>query len=174
MSGPQLKPRLSNLQSSQTAGAAHSGCSTRRVWSSKMADSFTTTSKQEGKLCCSYRLQSLANPQWSKTAGPIYSAVLPFVSAWAAVVIPGAMGRRRFLMSHFYSGDKVSYPWRLKRPWGALEWQLWDARQTNRDSPATWRGGGRRYKGVKKYNKEEIGKAVETGNKKGMTSYISK
>lgn len=152
MSGPQLKPGLSNPQSSQTAGDAHSGCSACWVWSSKMADSFTTTSKREGKLCCSHRLQSLANPQPSETAGPIYSALLPFVSARAAVVIPGAMGRRRFLMSHFYSGNKVSYPWRLKRPRGALEWQLWDARQTRR---FTKHMEGR---GQKKYNKEDIEK----------------
>ena len=133
------KPRLSNPQSSKTAGAAHSGCSARWVWSSKMADSFTTASMWDGKLCRSYNLQSPANPRCSKTAGPVYSAQLPFVSVRAAVVTPGTTGRRRFLMSHFYSGDKVSYPWRLKRPWGALEWQLCDARQTQRDTGG--RGG---------------------------------
>lgn len=68
--------------------------------------------------------QSLANPRCSKTAGPVYSARLSFVSARAAVVTPGATGCQRFLMSHFYSGDKVSYPRRLKRPRGAVEWQL--------------------------------------------------
>lgn len=157
------KPRLSNPQSSKTAGAAHSGCSARWVWSSKMADSFTTTSMWAGKLCRSYNLQSFANPRCSKTAGPVYSARLPFVSARAAVVTPGTTGCRRFLMSHFYSGDKVSYPRRLKRPWGALEWQLWDARQTHRDTLATGRGGGTRHRqrgkkwrcGEKIYNKEK-------------------
>lgn len=125
---PQHKLRVSNPQSSKTAGAIHSGCSTRWVWSSKMADSFTTRPVWDGKLCGSYSLQSLPNPRCSKTAGPVYSARLPFVLVRAAVITPGATGRRRFLMSHFYSGDKVSYPQRLKRPLGALEWQLWDAR----------------------------------------------
>lgn len=128
---PQNMPSLSNPQSSKTAGAAHSGCSACWVWSSKMADSFTTMSVRERKLCRSHCLQILANPRCSKTAGPVYSARLPFVSVRAAVVTPGATGCQRFLMSHFYSGDKVSYPRRLKRPWGALEWQLWDARQTH-------------------------------------------
>lgn len=142
----QHKPRLSNPQSSKTAGAAHSGCSSRWVWSSKMADRFTTMSMRNGKLCHWCNLQSLANPRCSKTAGPVYSARLPFVSARAAVVTPGTMGCRRFLMSHFYSGDKVSYPRRLKRPREALEWQLWDARQTHRDTPATGKGGGTRHR----------------------------
>lgn len=136
----QHKPRLSNPQSSKTAGAAHSGCNACWVWSSKMADSFTTTSMWDGKPCRSHNLQSIANPWSSKTAGPVYSAGLPFVSARAAVVTPGTTGCRRFLMSHFYSGDKVSYPWRLKRPWGAQEWQLRDARQTHRYT--SYRDGG--------------------------------
>lgn len=142
----QHKPRLSNPQSSKTAGAAHSGCSACWVWSSKMADRITTSSTRDGKLCHSYNLQSLANTRCSKTAGPVYSAQLPFVSVQAAVVTSGTMGCRRFLMSHFYSGDKVSYPWRLKRPWEALEWQLWDARQTHRDTLATGKGGDTRHR----------------------------
>lgn len=161
----QHKPRLSNPQSSKTAGAAHSGCSARWVWSSKMADSFTTTSMWDGKLCLSYSLQSLANPRCSKTAGPIYSARLPFVSERAAVVTPGTTGRRRFLMSHFYSGDKVSYPRRLKRPRGALEWQLWDARQTHRDTLATERGGGEHRHTEKKWR---CGKIYNKENKRKM------
>lgn len=93
-----------------------------------------------GKLCLWYRLQSLANIRCSKTAGPVYSARLPFVWARAAVITPGTTGRQRFLMTHFYSGDKVSYPRRLKRPWGAVEWQLWDARQSHGDTQATGEG----------------------------------
>jgi len=137
----------------------------------------------DGKLSRSYSVQSLGNPWCSKTAGPVYSARLPFVSAWAAVVTPGATGRRRFLMSHFYSGDKVSYPQRLKRPRGALEWQLWEARQTHRDAPAKRRGGGTPHwhtvnklrcgKKNKKHNKENL---TEMGKEKnaGYKSWISK
>lgn len=86
-----------------------------------------------------------------KQQGPSIQPRLPFVSARAAVVTPGATGCWRFLMSHFYSGDKVSYPRWLKRPWGAVEWQPRDARQTHRDTLATGRGGGTegRNEGVK-------------------------
>lgn len=119
-----------------------------------------------GKLCRSPSLQSLANPQCSKTAGPVYSAGLPFVSARAAAVTPGTTGRQRFLMSHFYSGDKVSYPRRLKRPRGALEWQPWDARQTHRDTLATERGGGGGEEGVNtNYNKNQKNRSGEGGEK---------
>lgn len=73
---------------------------------------------------------------------------------------PARWGRRYFLMSHFYSGDKVSYPRRLKRPRRALEWQLWDARQTQSDAAATRKGGAvgpglnvNKSKGVKQEEK---------------------
>lgn len=87
-------------------------------------------------------LQSLANPRSSKTAGPVYSARLPFVSARAAVDTPSTAGCRRFLMSHFYSGDKVSYPRRLKRPREAVERQLRDERQTRGDAASCGGGAG--------------------------------
>lgn len=128
----QQKPALSNPQCSKAAGAAHSGCGARWAWSSKMADRFTTRSVRDGKRCHSHNLRGPANPRCSETAGPVHSAWLAFVSAWAAVVTPSTTGCRCFLMSHFYSDDKVSYPRRLKRPRAALEWHLWDARQTRR------------------------------------------
>lgn len=142
MSGPNVSPDSLTHSPRKQQGlpiqdVAHAECDPPK---------WLTVSPQ--RLCetgnCAARTasQSLANPRCSKTAGPVYSDRLPFVSARAAVVTPGATGRWRFLMSHFYSGDKVSYPRRLKRPWGALEWQLWDARQTHRDTLATERGGG--------------------------------